>query len=97
MFVVHRIWVFTFLSLCLVAVSSVAHASGFKLASLIPIDAAARSIVTADFNHDGKADVAVASYDSEATVSVFLGRVMVASSRVRYPVGSGPTAWLLGT
>ncbi|MBA3915453.1 MAG: VCBS repeat-containing protein [Acidobacteriales bacterium] len=58
---------------------------------MVPIDTAAESIATADFNHDGNADVAVASYDAEATVSVFLGTGDGSFQRItRYPVGSGP-------
>ncbi|MBA3912364.1 MAG: VCBS repeat-containing protein [Acidobacteriales bacterium] len=68
-----------------------ASATGFKLKSLIPIDAGARSVAVADLNHDGNMDLAVASEESNSTVSVLLGKGNGSfQPQMRYPVGSFP-------
>jgi predicted nucleotidyltransferase len=68
-----------------------ASASGFKVKALLPEDAGARSVALGDFNHDGKLDLAVASYLSNETVSVQLGNGDgTFQAVVRYAVGKQP-------
>ncbi|MBA3913934.1 MAG: VCBS repeat-containing protein [Acidobacteriales bacterium] len=68
-----------------------ASAAGFKVKALVPVDTFSASVAIADFDHDGKLDLAVACYDSNATLSVLIGNGDgTFQPQVRYPVGSGP-------
>ena len=67
------------------------NAAGFKVRQMLPEDAGPRAVALGDFNHDGKLDLAVASYLSNQTVSVQLGNGDgTFQSVVRYGVGNQP-------
>ena len=68
-----------------------AHGVGFKLVGILAADPSPRSVALVDLNSDGKLDLVAASYQSNQTVSVFLGDGDgTFQPQVRYSVGSGP-------
>ena len=75
----------------LLLMPSAANAAGFKVKAILPEDTGPRSVALGDFNHDGKLDLAVASYLSNLTVSVQLGNGDgTFQAVVRYGVGKQP-------
>jgi Bacterial Ig-like domain (group 3)/FG-GAP-like repeat/FG-GAP repeat len=86
------------LSCLLLAARRDAEASGFKLRTpLIPVDSGPASVAVADFNGDGKLDLAVASYSANSNISVLLGNGDgTFQPKVDYPVGSQPFGVAIG-
>lgn len=79
------------LATAILGTAALAHAVGFKAVGTLAVDPAPRSVALADLNGDGKLDLVVASYDSNQTVSVFLGNGDgTFQPQVRYAGGSGP-------
>jgi hypothetical protein len=73
------------------AMSVLAHGVGFKVVGILPVDTDPNNVAIGDFDHDGRLDLAVASGDSNSTVSVLLGNGDgTFQPQVRYPVGSFP-------
>ncbi|MBA3912813.1 MAG: VCBS repeat-containing protein [Acidobacteriales bacterium] len=67
------------------------QASRLKITGLLTVDTDPNQVAVADFNRDGKLDLAVASGDSNSTVSVLLGNGDgTFQTQVRYPVGNFP-------
>src|SRR5438067_1667235 len=79
------------LAAAVLGTAGLAHAVGFKVVGILAVDPTPTSVALADLNADGKLDLVVVSYQSNQTVSVFIGNGDgTFQPQVRYPVGSGP-------